>query len=113
MTLVYHKSMKRFFQVFIVVFITTALVRIFVIDSFFVSGDSMSPLLQDGDYIFINKLAYRGDREPKRGDVVIVAPEKRNIVKRIIALPYERILIERGAVRIKTSREDEGNELIE
>jgi signal peptidase I len=65
------------------------------------SGPSMRPTIDSGDLIFINRLTYRF-REPRRGDVVAVRMAGQSVVyvKRLLALPGERVTIEAGAVAI-------------
>ncbi|HEY4497797.1 signal peptidase I [Candidatus Giovannonibacteria bacterium RIFCSPHIGHO2_02_FULL_46_20] len=95
----------------VVIILSAILLRLFVIDSFTVQGDSMAPSILPGNYVFINKLAYRFGNEPRRGDIVVLATpstQQKHIIKRIIALPKERIIIENGVIRIKNSREDDG-----
>ena len=64
-------------------------------------GISMEPTIASGDLIFINRLAYRF-REPRRGDIVAVRLAGRSVVyvKRLIALPGERLKIEAGTISI-------------
>jgi signal peptidase I len=69
----------------------------------------MAPAISDGDYVFVNKLAYR-DQKPQRGDVVVSAisgNSYQHIIKRIIALPGERIKVEHNQVFLKKERTDE------
>ncbi len=65
-----------------------------------VEGTSMLPRLEDHDRLFINKFVYRIS-SIHRGDVVVFHyprdPEK-SYIKRVIALPGDRISIERGRV---------------
>ena len=65
-----------------------------------VEGTSMLPRLEDHDRLFINKFVYRIS-SIHRGDVVVFHyprdPEK-SYIKRVIGLPGDRILIERGRV---------------
>src|SRR5215469_13474662 len=65
-----------------------------------VEGTSMLPRLEDHDRLFINKLVYRIS-SIHRGDVVVFHyprdPEK-SYIKRVIGLPGDRILIDRGRV---------------
>jgi len=67
-----------------------------------VEGTSMLPQLVDQERIFLNKYAYRlGPIE--RGDVIVFrAPDHpgRNLIKRVVGLPGDRIEIVRGAVRL-------------
>src|SRR5579863_97328 len=65
-----------------------------------VEGTSMLPRLDDHDRLFINKFVYRIS-SIHRGDVVVFHyprdPEK-SYIKRVIALPGDRLSIERGRV---------------
>lgn len=67
-----------------------------------VDGFSMRPTLQDGEYILINKLAYKLG-EPMRGDIVVfvfpVNPEE-DLIKRIIGLPGDAITVQDGVLSI-------------
>jgi len=65
-----------------------------------VDGFSMRPTLQDGEYILVNKLAYKTG-EPQRGDIVVfifpVNPQE-DLIKRVIGLPGETISVHNGVV---------------
>ncbi|MGO9436449.1 MAG: signal peptidase I [Terracidiphilus sp.] len=65
-----------------------------------VEGTSMLPRLEDHDRLFINKFVYHIE-SIQRGDVVVFHyprdPEK-SYIKRVIALPGDRIWIDRGSV---------------
>ena len=67
-------------------------------------GISMEPTIESGDLMFINRMAYRF-REPRRGDIVAVRMAGRSIVyvKRLVALPNERLRIDAGAVSVNDS----------
>ena len=97
------------------VILTGILLRTFVIDSFFVSGNSMSPLIQPGDYIFVNKFSYSFGREPARNDIIVTRfrEEKPQVIKRVVGLPRERVEITPEMIRIKQSRADDGKTLNE
>ena len=71
-----------------------------------VQGDSMAPTLQSGQLVLVNRLAYQVGAV-KHGDVVVFkSPENSGIVliKRIIALPGERISINRGIISVNDER---------
>lgn len=100
--------MMRVLRIATVVFVSVLFVRLFLIDSFLVAGDSMAPAILPNDYVFINKFAYRFNKAPQREDIVILTSPKIDneyIIKRVIALPRERIVIENGTIYIKDSRE--------
>jgi len=65
-----------------------------------VEGTSMLPRLEDRDRLFINKFVYHVE-SIQRGDVVVFHyprdPEK-SYIKRVIALPGDRIWIDHGEV---------------
>jgi signal peptidase I len=63
-----------------------------------VTGPSMLPHVQPGEVVLINTLAYRLG-PIKRGDVVALAhdePTAQTFLKRVVALPGDRVRIERG-----------------
>ena len=64
-------------------------------------GISMLPTYEEGQFIFVNRLAYRFS-PVKRGDVVAIRlnGEDSLLVKRVIALPGESVRIENGQVFI-------------
>lgn len=75
-----------------------------------VSGLSMEPHIGSGEYVLIDTIAYRIG-PIRRGDIVAfrhgtVSPEA--YLKRIIALPGERVGIERGVVTIDGKPLSEG-----
>ncbi|MBN2115962.1 MAG: signal peptidase I [Anaerolineales bacterium] len=67
-----------------------------------VDGFSMRPTLQDGEYILVNKLAYKTG-QPARGDIVVfifpVNPQE-DLIKRVIGLPGESVSIHNGVVSV-------------
>jgi signal peptidase I len=63
--------------------------------AFTIPAGSMQPALLVGDYVMVDKSAYR-DRAPQRGDIVVFPyppDERRTFIKRVVALPGEQILI--------------------
>ena len=88
-------SMIAFFLAFVIVFsvgMRTSIV-----------GDSMEPMMGNGQEILINRVIYRLS-SPKRGDVVVFLPngnEKSHYyVKRVVGLPGETIHIQDGSVYV-------------
>ena len=65
------------------------------------AGPSMLPTLQDGQFLFVNTLAYLG-AEPRRGDIVGISLAGRRLlyIKRIVGLPGERLRIDAGTVYV-------------
>jgi signal peptidase I len=73
-----------------------------------VTGISMLPTYRDRSINFVNCLAYAG-HEPRRGDVVSIrfAGKHLMLMKRIIALPGEKVGFENGRVVINGNILDE------
>lgn len=67
-----------------------------------VDGFSMRPTLEDGEYILVNKLAYKTG-EPRRGDIVVfifpMNPQE-DLIKRVIGLPGESVSVHNGVVSV-------------
>lgn len=77
----------------------------FLIRPFQVTGQSMHPTFQNGEYVFTNLLSQRfGPLD--RGDVIVFkAPpsEDKDYIKRIIGIPGDRVKIENGKVYLNGS----------
>lgn len=85
-------------------------IRLFIAQPFIVSGASMDPTFENGEYLIVDELSYRF-AEPQRGDVIIFRfPENPSkfFIKRIIGLPEETIDISRGVITVTSSRDPEG-----
>lgn len=70
----------------------------------------MEPSFFDGEYLLTDKLSYRIG-QPKRGDVIVFAAppnEKEDFIKRIIALPGERVAIRNNQVFVNDKELEEG-----
>jgi signal peptidase I len=78
----------------------SVLISTFLYQPVRVEGTSMLPRIEDRDRLFINKFVYRISAI-ERGDVVVFHyprdPEK-SYIKRVIALPGDRLSIDRGRV---------------
>lgn len=87
---------------FVVLGVSAVFLRTFVIDSFIVSGDSMAPTVVDGDYVFINKLAYLMS-SPGRDDVVVgnFRDDGVRVIKRVVGLPREWIIFEGNTASVR------------
>ena len=76
-----------------------------------VEGTSMMPALTNQERIFINKFVYKiGSGKIDRGDtVVFLFPEdkSKSYIKRVIAVPGDRIRIDEGQVYVNGSPLDE------
>jgi signal peptidase I len=67
-----------------------------------VSGFSMTPRIESGEFVLINTLAFRLAR-PARGDIVAFRHDRSTpaiYLKRVIGLPGERVAVSGGVVRV-------------
>lgn len=106
-----YLTKKQIGYLLLLVLVFGILTRVFILDTFVVSGDSMAPSILPGDYVFVNKSAYYFGRTPKRGDVVVTNFREHGriaVIKRVLGLPRERLEITPAEVRLKEGRDDEG-----
>ena len=61
-----------------------------------VAGGSMRPTLEPGQRIAVAPLV----RPPRRGDLVVVARADREVVKRVVGLPGERVRLHAGGLEV-------------
>ncbi|HET6311304.1 MAG TPA: signal peptidase I [Candidatus Nitrosotalea sp.] len=81
----------------------------FAVQAVHVEGLSMYATLDDNDYLIANKIDYRL-HAPQRGDIIILRPpadNSKDFIKRVIALPGEKLLIRDGVVYINGHKLDE------
>lgn len=98
------ERLKHFLKYILIDIILAALLSFalinYVVSAYRVEGDSMRPILRDGDRIFISKFNVR-EKSLKRFDIVVFyrpdEPEK-SLVKRIVGLPGEIIEIRNGGL---------------
>lgn len=84
---------REYLEVVLISLTAAILLRLFVVSAYRVDSASMEDALLEGDYIFVNRLAFSfGD--PEAGDIVIfkspLNPTK-DYIKRIIALPGQTV----------------------
>src|SRR3989344_3005136 len=85
-------------------------VYLFLLQPHQVKGASMEPNFQENEYILTDKITYRFS-EPKRGDVVVFkAPTNPDVefIKRIVALPGEKIEIIQNNIKIYNTEYPQG-----
>lgn len=75
-----------------------------------VVGDSMSPILGNGDVTLVNRIVYDATA-PKRGDIIVFKPKGNEnshyYIKRIIGLPGETVQILEGEIYIDGEKLEE------
>src|SRR6266853_6463782 len=81
----------------------------FAVQTVHVEGLSMFATLDNNDYLIADKIDYRL-HAPQRGDIIILRPptdNSKDFIKRVIALPGEKLLIRDSVVYINGHRLDE------
>lgn len=125
---IFHKLLQKYYQtnlkknisIYIVFTIFTVIipltiiipVRTFFVEPFYVSDSAMAPAYEDGEYLLTDKFT----KDYQRGDVVIFrSPDnpQENYIKRIIALPAEKVQIKEGAVYLYDEQNSDGYKLSE
>lgn len=114
-----HAFLKNSLALVVVVVVAITLgllLNRFVVQSFYVDGESMAPTLRDDDRLIISKVertlaAVSGSTYiPERGQIVIIngaaSPETQSraheLIKRVVAVPGDTINITEGVVTITT-----------
>ncbi|HYM97589.1 MAG TPA: signal peptidase I [Candidatus Sulfotelmatobacter sp.] len=100
--------LREFFEVIVLAVILYFGIS-FAVQAVHVEGLSMFATLDDNDYLIANKIDYRL-HSPQRGDIIILRPptdNSKDFIKRVIALPGERLLIRDGIVYINGHKLDE------
>lgn len=85
-------------------------IRMFIAQPFIVSGESMFPTFNNGEYLIVDELSYLFNK-PQRGQVIIFrypGDTKRFFIKRVIGLPDEEISINDGLVTIINKENPDG-----
>lgn len=95
-------SLSLWLRDLLVALAAPVMIFVFLYQPVRVEGTSMLPRLEDRDRLFINKFVYHFE-SIHRGDVVVFHyprdPEK-SYIKRVIALPGDRLRIDRGTVYV-------------
>ncbi len=100
-----EKSENFFTELLKFIFVAALIVvplRLFVAQPFIVSGASMDPTFQNGQYLIVDELTYQLGA-PSRGDVIIFRYPKDQtqfFIKRIIGLPGETVRIDNNKVEV-------------
>ena len=86
-------------------------IRIFIAQPFIVSGSSMVPTFQDGQYLVVDEISYIVGT-PKRDDIVVFRdPNNTKIffIKRIIGLPGETVDVNSAENKVTITNKEHPN----
>ena len=107
-----NKSAFEWLAVIVGALLVAFLIKTFLMQAYYIPSSSMTPTLQIGDRVLVNKLSYEfGDIS--RGDLIVfqkqdnVNEAKTDLIKRVIALEGEWIEIFDGQIFIKETGETE------
>src|SRR6266446_5998691 len=102
-------------------FLIAILLNTFVIQSYQVDGQSMETTLQNNDRLIVNKIPRTLSRidgrqfVPKRGDIIIFNQVglpgfvgQKQLIKRVIGLPGERVVVAAGKITIYNNTDPNG-----
>lgn len=67
-----------------------------------VDGSSMLPTLKSGEYVLVNRLAYKMGHLPEYGDIIVFSSpvSDQDLIKRVIGLPGDQVQISNGQVYV-------------
>jgi signal peptidase I len=104
--------MNKEFRSYVIVVLSAFIITLAILSFFsfyLVSGDSMAPTLKNNNYLIVKK-QFIDKKEYKRGDIIVFNADlqnglhdKKELVKRIIAVPGDIIRIENSHVYVNNS----------
>lgn len=108
------KALRDWFLVVVLALGAALLVRVYVLQQFYISGPSMETTLFGNNRVLVNKLSYRL-HDIRRGDVVVFdrvtasngTVSHDDLIKRVIALPRDTIQIKNCIVIVNSQPQDE------
>ena len=99
-------SLVDFIQTLVVFGAIFAIVYLFIAQPHKVSGSSMVPTFQNGDFILTDKISYRIG-EPRNGDIIVLKNprnESQDFIKRIVATPGQSLKVQGNSVYVNGVR---------
>lgn len=97
-----QSHVKEYVEAILIAVVIAVILRMFVVQAYRVSSGSMEHTLQEGDFLFVNKFAYRFS-EPQINDIIVfefpMNPTK-DFIKRIVAGPGQTVEIKDKALLV-------------
>ena len=81
---------------YVVVIVIFLIIRAYIFIPILVHGDSMSPTLEDKNFLILNKM----DHSYERFQIVVFKHSNQLLIKRVIGLPGETIEVKQGVLYI-------------
>ncbi len=110
----FRGQVAEFVKVFIVAVALILPVRLFLIQPFYVHGQSMEPNFIESDYLIIDKISLRFT-PLQRGEVIVFlhrnprfGTQARYLIKRVIGLPGEKVHLSDGVLTIYNKENPQG-----
>lgn len=95
-------AIREMLESVVIAVLLAAVIRLFILEPFFIPSGSMEPTLMIGDRIIVSKVTYHL-REPQPGDIMVFKfplDPSRNFVKRLIAVGGDTIEIKDSVLYI-------------
>jgi signal peptidase I len=106
----FFASLLEILEIAIIAIVAVFIVRTFLVQPFLVSGTSMYPNFQNGDYVLVDELTYR-IRPPERGEVVVFHDPQdytTYFIKRVIGLPGEKVTLMNNTIMVYNDAHPKG-----
>lgn len=84
---------------YVITIIAVVIVKTYLFTPILVDGKSMYPKLHNNDLMILNKVAYKTGNI-KRFDIIVVEVNNKRLIKRVIALPGEKIKVRENKLYI-------------
>jgi signal peptidase I len=105
------QSFWEFVRFVLIALIIVIPIRAFVAEPFVVSGSSMIPTFQNGNYLIVDKISYKFSN-PARGDVVVFKypnDTTKFFIKRIIGIPGETVDVKSAENKVTITNKENPN----
>jgi signal peptidase I len=105
-------------ETIVVALVLALIIRAFFLQVFWIPSGSMEPTLDINDRIVVNKVSYHF-RQPQRLEVVVfrgvpaMGEQKKDLIKRLVGLPGEKLEVKDGKIYINDRLIDEQHTLNE